>query len=74
MRFCDAFNMPVVTLLLPHLSPPANSNSNLQNSAKGDSARALTNLIFAFSEATVPKLTVVMGAGEPSSISQVGYP
>ncbi|BDA51244.1 probable propionyl-CoA carboxylase beta chain, mitochondrial at C-terminar half [Coccomyxa sp. Obi] len=68
VRFCDAFNMPVVTLLLPPLPISRNQKSGPDPQANG--ARALANLIFAFSEATVPKLTVVVGSDVSQTLSQ----
>lgn len=68
VRFCDAFNIPVVTLLLP---APARRRQDVCISAKGKGAHALANLIFAFSEASVPKLTLCLGGKEFSAAAQV---
>ncbi|CAL8466389.1 g5925 [Coccomyxa elongata] len=68
VRFCDAFNMPVVTLLLP---PSLTSrNQNMQPESHASGTHALANLLFAFSEATVPKLTVILGSDECHTLSQ----
>lgn len=53
VRFCDAFNIPLITFVdVPGFLPGTNQEYNgiIRNGAK---------LLFAFSEATVPKLTVI---------------
>ncbi len=71
MRFCDAFNMPVVTLLLtPSL---ISTNQKMQSDSHANGTHALANLLFAFSEASVPKLTVILGSDDCQTLSQVGH-
>jgi acetyl-CoA carboxylase carboxyltransferase component len=53
VRFCDAFNIPLVTLVdVPGFLPGTNQEHNgiIRHGAK---------LLYAFAEATVPKLTVI---------------
>jgi len=53
VRFCDAFNMPLVTFVdVPGFLPGTNQEHNgiIKHGAK---------LLFAFAEATVPKITVI---------------
>ena len=55
VRFCDSFNIPLVTLVdVPGFLPQAEQEHGgiIRNGAK---------LLYAFCEATVPKLTVVVG-------------
>ncbi len=54
VRFCDAFNVPLVTLVdTPGFLPgPSDDGAFLRHGAK---------LVYAYAEATVPKLTVVIG-------------
>lgn len=66
VRFCDAFNLPLVTLLLPGLDMSARSGS------PAEAARALANLLFAYAEASTPKLTVLTAGAECRPIMQVG--
>ncbi len=54
MRFCNAFNLPIISLLLLHDKGAAASETDTRMSD-------LANLIFAYSEAAVPKLAVVCG-------------
>ncbi len=54
MRFCNAFNLPIVSLLLLHDKGEAVPEGPTRISD-------LANLIFAYSEAAVPKLAVVCG-------------
>ena len=53
VRFCNAFNLPIVSLLLHRKG----------ESVTGGATRVsdLANLIFAYSEAAVPKLAVLCG-------------
>ena len=54
VRFCDSFNIPLITLAdTPGYLPGVNQELNgiIRNGAK---------MLFAYSEATVPKITVVM--------------
>lgn len=54
IRFCDCFNIPLVTLVdVPAFMPGSNQEHNgiIRHGAK---------LLYAFSEATVPKITVIM--------------
>ena len=70
MRFCDAFNIPLITLLLPglHTGAPAGRGS------AADGARSLANLLFAFAEASVPKLTILaVDDGECRMAAQVRH-
>ncbi len=54
VRFCDAFNIPLVTLVdVPGFLPGANQEW-------GGIIRHGAKLLYAYSEATVPKLTVIM--------------
>lgn len=53
VRFCDAFNIPVITLVdVPGFLPGTNQEHNgiIRNGAK---------LLYAFAEATVPKITII---------------
>ena len=68
VRFCDAFNLPLVTLLLPGLQPSAKSGSPAE-----DGARTLANLLFAYAEASTPKLTVLTAGAECCLIAEVGH-
>ena len=53
VRFCDAFNMPLLTLVdVPGFLPGANQEW-------GGIIRHGAKLLYAFAEATVPKLTVI---------------
>ena len=53
VRFCDAFNLPIVSLLL---------HREGEGVAEGGTRISdLANLIFAYSEAAVPKLAVLCG-------------
>ena len=55
IRFCDAFNMPIVTLVdTPGYMPGYNQESN-------GIIRHGSKLLFAYCEATVPKITLVIG-------------
>ena len=54
VRFCNAFNLPIVSLLLRHDTAKAAPEN-------GTRISELANLIFAYSEAAVPKLAVVCG-------------
>ena len=72
-RFCNAFNIPLLTLLLP--SPPAQAPVRGLGAAPAaaDGARTLANLLFAYAEAGVPKLTVrTTAAPECAAAAQVG--
>ncbi|MBO4635736.1 MAG: acyl-CoA carboxylase subunit beta [Clostridiales bacterium] len=54
IRFCDCFNIPLVTLVdVPAFMPGSNQEHNgiIRHGAK---------LLYAFAEATVPKVTVIM--------------
>jgi len=54
VRFCDAFNIPLVTLVdVPGFMPGTNQEHNgiIRNGAK---------LIYAYAEATVPKITLII--------------
>jgi propionyl-CoA carboxylase beta chain len=54
VRFCDAFNIPLLTLVdVPGFLPGANQEW-------GGIIRHGAKLLYAFSESTVPKMTVVM--------------
>jgi acetyl-CoA carboxylase carboxyltransferase component len=54
IRFCDAFNIPLLTLVdVPGFLPGANQEW-------GGIIRHGAKLLYAYSEATVPKLTVIM--------------
>lgn len=66
MRFCDAFNLPLVTLLLPGLYAESKPGS------PAEGARTLANLLFAYAEASVPKLTVLTDGAGCRLIAQVG--
>jgi acetyl-CoA carboxylase carboxyltransferase component len=55
VRFCDAFNLPVVTLV----DTPGFVSGEEQ--AYGKMLREAAKLMYAYAEATVPKLTVVVG-------------
>ncbi|MDI1495085.1 MAG: carboxyl transferase (PCCB, pccB) [Cenarchaeum symbiont of Oopsacas minuta] len=55
IRFCDAFNVPLVTLVdTPGYMPGSNQESN-------GIIRHGSKLLFAYCEATVPKITLVIG-------------
>lgn len=53
IRFCDAFNIPLVTLVdVPGFMPGSDQEH-------GGIIRHGAKLVYAYSEATVPKLTVI---------------
>lgn len=54
VKFCDAFNIPVVTFVNTTGFAADVANEN-------DIAKATAELTYAFADATVPKVTVVMG-------------
>lgn len=55
IRFCDAFNIPIVTLVdTPGYMPGSNQEHN-------GIIRHGSKLLYAYCEATVPKITVVVG-------------
>jgi len=57
IRFCDAFNIPIITLMdVPGFFP------GKQQEEKGI-IRHGAKLLYAYAEATVPKITVVIGKG-----------
>ena len=68
VRFCDAFSIPLLTLLLP---PPhqVSATSGAAQATGGDGARMLANLLFAYSEAGVPKLVVRTTAAPECAIA-----
>ena len=53
VRFCNAFSLPIVSLLHLHQQEAATEGVTCISD--------LANLVFAYSEAAVPKLTVVCG-------------
>ena len=53
IRFCDAFNIPLVTLPTPGFLPGVGQEH-------GGVIRHGAKLLYAYSEATVPKLTVIV--------------
>jgi acetyl-CoA carboxylase carboxyltransferase component len=55
IRFCDAFNLPLVTFV----DTPGFAGGKEQE--HGGAVRAAAKLMYAFCEATVPKLTLVIG-------------
>ena len=55
IRFCDAFNIPIVTLVdTPGYMPGSNQEHN-------GIIRHGSKLLYAYCEATVPRITVVIG-------------
>ena len=52
VRFCSAFSLPIVSVLLPHKEPPTERCTRV---------RDLANLVFAYGEASVPKVAVLCG-------------
>ena len=50
VRFCSAFSLPIVSLLLPRQDCSAEERASVQD---------LANLIFVYSEAAVPKVAVL---------------
>ena len=50
VRFCSAFSLPIVSVLLPCQDRPAEQRASVQD---------LANLIFVYSEAAVPKIAVL---------------
>lgn len=55
IRFCDAFNIPIITLVdTPGYMPGSNQEHN-------GIIRHGSKLLFAYCEATVPKITLVLG-------------
>ena len=73
VRFCDAFSIPLLTLLLP--PPPDQAPAAAKSGAAphaGEGARTLANLLFAYAEAGVPKLAIRATAGaECAAAAQV---
>jgi acetyl-CoA carboxylase carboxyltransferase component len=55
VRLCDAFNLPLVTIV----DTPGLASGKKQ--APGRLLKAAAQLIYAFAEATVPKLTLIVG-------------
>jgi acetyl-CoA/propionyl-CoA carboxylase carboxyl transferase subunit len=53
VRFCDAFNLPVVTFV----DTPGFLSTDLQGQSR--MVREATKLLYAYCEATVPKVTVI---------------
>ena len=66
VRFCNAFNIPLITLLLPDLQTAATARLGSANSAG-----TLANLLFAYAEASVPKLTISASIGSCPLVLQV---
>ena len=55
VRFCDSFNIPIITLVdTPGYLPGANQEHN-------GIIRHGSKLLFAYCEATVPKITCIIG-------------
>lgn len=52
VRFCSAFSLPIVSVLLPHEKPPTERCTRVKD---------LANLVFAYGEAVVPKVAVLCG-------------
>lgn len=52
VRFCDAFNLPVVTVI---------NTKGYSNNSSSDIINAGARLFYAYAEATVPKINVLMG-------------
>ena len=52
VRFCSAFSLPIVSVLLPHKESPTERCTRV---------RDLANLVFAYGEAVVPKVAVLCG-------------
>lgn len=66
VRFCDAFNIPLVALVdAPgFLMPP--------KEGKAAAVRQAAQLLYAFAEATVPKLTVILRMANGPSYGIMG--
>lgn len=61
VRFCDAFNVPIVTLVdAPGFLVPAGEGG-------AHAVRQAAQLLYAYSEASVPKLTVILRMAQGSA-------
>jgi acetyl-CoA carboxylase carboxyltransferase component len=70
VRFCDAFNMPVITLLLAGGSA-AQCSPDAAAGSTGSGRGAQANLLFAYASATVPKLVVVLPGADCTAVARV---
>ena len=66
VRFCDAFNIPLVTLVdAPGFLVPVKDG-------RAAAVRQAAQLLYAYAEASVPKMTVVLRAAHGSAYSLMG--